>query len=270
MTKQRNYREYDSDDSENIQLPISQKRSSKRRTDRATLAVSRDKLSTRNGRGRNGPCLALIEEECMVLLEKMCKASESDQVSFNEGSPALEKIKLLSTVEATWRRRYHRKCLLENNILSVFAKWIEMPAERQYVGIQTREAVISMVDDVVVNDELMGHLKRSDGFGKILNQLSVQNDVEKNRMEAEKLVEKWKRWLFTNSRFEDDTDEDLTPKSGEKLNDALFIGKVPKYIDDTVKEGRKSRTARKKPTRSLAKKLKKLRHKKGWDSLNRA
>ena len=165
-----------------------------------------DELDKLFGRGRRDSMSGNKEKEreAELLLARMEAALEADRKAFDEGKPALHKLRMLrKTEEAVSNLSYHEP-LMHGGILGVLRGWLEPMPDGSLPNSRVRGSVLMMLKKLQVdcaNEDHKEQLKRS-GIGKLVMFLTrVPDETPENRRLAKSLVEAWSRPILGNMRM---------------------------------------------------------------------
>ncbi|KAG7668607.1 hypothetical protein Ndes2526B_g03772 [Nannochloris sp. 'desiccata'] len=154
-----------------------------------------DKLFGRRKRqetGNEAQNRATIEN----ILAQMEVAVEQDMTAYENGKPAVNKLRMLTRVQEVLAMRKLHGELLDNGLLGVFKSWIEPMPDGTLPNSKIRSAVLTMLVRLPIDcsyEDRREQLKRS-GLGRIVMFLSkLPDETPENRRMARELVEKWSR-----------------------------------------------------------------------------
>ncbi|PSC74366.1 transcription elongation factor (TFIIS) family [Micractinium conductrix] len=157
----------------------------------------------RRGSGMNE---AEAKAQVNALLAEMEVAAEEDHAAFDEGRPAVHKLKMLQkVVDALSTKRLHGE-LLDSGLLGVLKAWIEPMHDGTLPNAKVRETVLRLLHQLPVDcslEDRKEQLKRS-GLGRIVMFLfKVPDETPANRRLAKELVERWSRPILAPNRQRD-------------------------------------------------------------------
>ncbi|EFN50726.1 hypothetical protein CHLNCDRAFT_142536 [Chlorella variabilis] len=149
-----------------------------------------------------------IEAKALVenMLSTMEVAAEEDQKEYENGRPAVFKLRLLSKVEDVLSTKRLHNELLDAGLLGVLKAWIEPMADGALPNAKVRETVLRLLHQLPVDcslEDRKEQLKRS-GLGRVVMFLfKLPDETPTNQRLAKELVERWSRPILAPSRVRD-------------------------------------------------------------------
>lgn len=146
----------------------------------------------KKGKRKNRDEEEVDEGEVRRLVEEMDGAYEQDLMCFKMKQPALNKLKLLPTVEASLKRGAVQKSFIEFSVggLDAIAKWLMKLPNGAPPSLQLKKRLVDIIYQLPVTDE---HLKSSE-IGKVIygmrNNPNEDPDLKKTLKD---IVDKWTR-----------------------------------------------------------------------------
>lgn len=134
------------------------------------------------------------ETEVKKLIEDMDAAFEDDLICFKNKQPALNKLKLLPTVESYLKRAGYQKSFIEhpNNGLDCIAKWLMKLPNGAQPSLQLKKRLVDVVQQLPVSDE---HLKSSEIGKMIYGMKNNPNEDPDLKKTLKDIVDKWTRLI---------------------------------------------------------------------------
>ena len=130
------------------------------------------------------------------VLAQMEVAVEQDMQAYENGKPAVNKLRMLGRVQEVLAMKKLHGELLDNGLLGVFKAWVEPMPDGTLPNSKIRSAVLTMLTRLPIDcsyEDRREQLKRS-GLGRIVMFLSkLPDETPENRRMARDLVEKWSR-----------------------------------------------------------------------------
>ncbi|KAL4424116.1 hypothetical protein ABPG75_001417 [Micractinium tetrahymenae] len=156
------------------------------------------KKKKKEGMG-DGEAKAVVE----ALLAQMEVAVEEDHKAFEEGRPAVQKLRLLSRVQDVLSTKRLHSELLDAGLLGVLKAWIEPMSDGTLPNAKVRETVLRLLHQLPIDcsmEDRKEQLKKS-GLGRIVMFLfKVPDETPANRRLAKELVERWSRPILAPNR----------------------------------------------------------------------
>ncbi|KAL4438503.1 hypothetical protein ABPG77_000151 [Micractinium sp. CCAP 211/92] len=138
-----------------------------------------------------------------ALLAQMEVAVEEDHKAFEEGRPAVQKLRLLSRVQDVLSTKRLHSELLDAGLLGVLKAWIEPMSDGTLPNAKVRETVLRLLHQLPIDcsmEDRKEQLKKS-GLGRIVMFLfKVPDETSANRRLAKELVERWSRPILAPNR----------------------------------------------------------------------
>lgn len=160
---------------------------------------------------------ATIEAECVLFLEKMMKARDADITAYKAGRPALNKLKMLREVELMVMKVSHREYLMDNMLLALIKAWLDPMSDGALPNLQIRATLLTILNEMRVDDDWIERLQESQGLGKLIHFLSRAETNPANKRIASKIMMKWARPVYrSNSNYHDLLDEFDKPEEGRR------------------------------------------------------
>lgn len=146
-----------------------------------------------------------------ALLAQMEVAVEEDHKAFEEGRPAVQKLRLLSRVQDVLSTKRLHSELLDAGLLGVLKAWIEPMSDGTLPNAKVRETVLRLLHQLPIDcsmEDRKEQLKKS-GLGRIVMFLfKVPDETPANRRLAKELVERWSRPILAPNRARDLDEEE--------------------------------------------------------------
>lgn len=163
---------------------------------------------------------AQIEAECVAFLERMMKARDDDLKAYNSGKPALEKLKMLRSVELMLMKVQYREQLMDNMLLAIIKAWLDPMPDGALPNLEIRTSLLNILHGMRVDNDWVERLHTSQGLGRVVHYLSRSETHLPNKRLAEKIMRKWARPVYnSNANFHDLLEEfnrvdHVAPKDG--------------------------------------------------------
>jgi transcription factor SPN1 len=134
-----------------------------------------------------------INQSVTVFMGKLREAIEDDRKSFNKKLPAINKLKLLSTIEKFLSNNCYQKTFLDVGGLEVLKEWIKRNKDGTYPILNQITKMLDILNTIQIRAE---HLKSSD-IGGYVNELSKNmKDSKAIQKKANDMVTKWSRIIW--------------------------------------------------------------------------
>ena len=146
----------------------------------------------RDGRDKSGNDVQALEQLCKAFLVRMQEAAAMDNQNNAEKKLAVHKLRLLSEAERTLRMRNSIDIFVTYNVFHVIAKWLLPLPDGSMPNADIRS---SMLETLLVYPIDLDKIKES-GLGRIVKYMSLNDELEKNRKVAKKIIDKWSRPIF--------------------------------------------------------------------------
>lgn len=160
---------------------------------------------------------AKVDAECVTFLERMMRARDEDIKAYKAGRPALEKLKMIRDVELMVMKVSHREALIDHMLLAIIKAWLDPMEDGALPNLQVRSSLLNILDGLKVDSDWVEKLENSQGLGRVVHFLSLNDDHPPNKRIAKKLMEKWARPVYrSDADFHDLLDEFDKPEEGHR------------------------------------------------------
>jgi hypothetical protein len=170
--------------------------------------------------------VATLEHMAEALVSRMQNAFSEDREDCKRGAPGVKKLRMLEEVKTTVEKAYMQEYLVKKSggrdfsIMDCFADWLS-PVEvagtraKQLPNLNIRTTILDLLTKMPLENDLAKVRKRDDlawdgiaradlegtKLGQRISWLTRHpNETTENRKKAEKIVERWSRLLFDNTR----------------------------------------------------------------------
>ncbi|KAJ8495049.1 hypothetical protein ONZ45_g13019 [Pleurotus djamor] len=170
----------------------------KRRLDMQLDAIIKPKKSSRSKKRKNDDELdRFADDEVARLRESMINAADQDDTAVKEGSPALQKLKLLPEVMDTLRKASLAQSIVDNNLLQGVRRWLEPLPDRSIPALNIQREFFPLLKKM---DYIDSAVLRESGLGKVVifytKSKRIQPDIARI---ANDLVSSWSRPIIKRS-----------------------------------------------------------------------
>ena len=157
------------------------------------------------------------EEMGRKLIDDMETALIKDINSLKQKKPALEKIKLLPQIENMMRKIYMQEFLLSQNILNIFARWLQPPKKGLLPSFEIRSKLLELLNVISTSkwDQHHEEIKISQ-IGKLIKTfINHPKETSENKSLSQKLIDKWTRSIVSESEYNDyyNNHKQITPSA---------------------------------------------------------
>ncbi|KAI1718981.1 TFIIS helical bundle-like domain-containing protein [Ditylenchus destructor] len=152
------------------------------------------RVGSRKGR-RNADFLINDSDEIVSrMVRSMLEAAEDDRKLYQNGHPAIKKIKLLGKVRSMLLDTKMFESILDGDMMTAVAEWLYPLSENSLPALDIRTAFLKILSNYPPLEPDL--LKRS-GLGKAVMHLTKHpNETEENRRVAAGLIQKWARVIY--------------------------------------------------------------------------
>jgi transcription factor SPN1 len=142
-----------------------------------------------------------LRDEIAVFMGKLREAVEIDRQNFEKKKPALEKFKLVNTIDKFLSNYYHQKAFLNENGLEILQEWIKRNPDKTYPALNQISLILDILTNLNVN---LHHLKNCYIGGYVMDiskNMTISKSIQKK---ARDLIEKWSRIVWDiNTNYAD-------------------------------------------------------------------
>ncbi|KAL4853818.1 hypothetical protein ACK3TF_005298 [Chlorella vulgaris] len=156
---------------------------------------------------RKGKKEAMTDAEAKQLVENtlsmMEVAAEEDQKEYDNGRPAVYKLRQLAKVQDVLSTKRLHSELLDAGLLGVLKAWIEPMHDGALPNAKVRETVLRLLHQLPVDcsmEDRKEQLKRSQLGKMVMFLFKLPAETATNRRLAKELVERWSRPILAPSR----------------------------------------------------------------------
>lgn len=159
-------------------------------------AMGRRKKAMKRARKSRGDSTFLGEADDLIndLMRQMSEASTQDKEASQNGVPAINKLKLLPKIDATFKVKDYHESFIDNGVMTAIADWLTPLPNNFLPNLQIRTSLLNSLTDFP--DCSIETLKAS-GVGKAVNRL-LQHPKEllDNKRKCKKLVRRYSKLIF--------------------------------------------------------------------------
>lgn len=157
---------------------------------------------------KNPKAKGLTEQEKEVFVNKlqlkMAEAVIRDERDYQEGRPALHKIKLLDAVQQAVSMRPLHQTLLDKDILGSLRDWITPRGTSTTSSLPALSVRSTVYDLLLLLPCQPEHLKRGSRDGKVIGEVIVQlrkhkQETTENKKKLREIMDKWSRPIFSKN-----------------------------------------------------------------------
>lgn len=145
-----------------------------------------------------------VERAAAEFVGQVELAYEYDRAAIDERRPAMEKLKMVKSLQDALSKRHWIMPMIDAGLLSALKSWLEILPDKSLPNVTVRTAVLDAFSKLPIGIQEL----RSSGIGKPVNILSRHPlETPDNRKVAGRLIEEWSRPVFQRRDAYADDDE---------------------------------------------------------------
>ncbi|KAI1730221.1 TFIIS helical bundle-like domain-containing protein [Ditylenchus destructor] len=156
--------------------------------------MCKKRVNNRKGRGSADFLINDSDEIVSRMVQLMLEAAEDDRKLYQNGHPAIKKIKLLGKVRSMLLDSKMFETILDGEMMTAIAEWLYPLSENSLPALDIRTTFLKILSNYPPLEPDL--LKRS-GLGKAVMHLTKHpKETEENRHAAARLIQKWARVIY--------------------------------------------------------------------------
>jgi transcription factor SPN1 len=153
---------------------------------------------------------AEISQSVTAFMGKLREAVEEDKKCSSKKLPAINKLKLITTIEKFLSNTFYQKLFLNMGGLDILKEWLKKNRDGTYPIINQITKMLDVLSNLQIGAE---HLKHSDIGGYIMELSKNMKDSKPIQKKANDIVSKWSRIIFEiNTDYSNIEEENLNYK----------------------------------------------------------